>query len=208
MLTFRVRDHHADNLLAGATLGERHLRALLQSMPADATATSVVLIDFDGIAGATGSYLKALIVRLLTARVAAFDPKAPTPLGPNAPVTGTSHFAVYVVNVTEDVAIDLRGVLVDAGLACLEALEWDAVRVRRARRHGDLDPAVGNAFQLLLRVGAATVSKLAEAGRDQRIGTTAWHYRLGELLKLGLASRTKSERSWVYEPAAMEVVDG
>lgn len=201
MVTFRIRDHYDGDVLAGATLGELHLARLLQMLPSDVLGTTTVVIDFDGIVGATGSYLKALLVRGLRARQVALDPKLPMPDAPRC--------ELFVANLADDVAVDLDCVLAEANLVCLQALDWDAARVRKARCRGKLDPAIDAAFKLLLRVRAATAADLAEVGRGTaRIGTTAWHYRLGELLKLGLARRSKAERSWVYEPAAMEVIDG
>lgn len=198
MIRFRIRDYETDDIVAGATLGERHLRLLLERLPIDPLTTTTFIIDFDGIVGATGSYLKAFVVRLIVGRQATLDPK-------EAPADAP-RFELFVENLNDDVATDLRGVLVDAGLACLEALECDADRVRRARCHGNLDPAVRQALQLLLAARAATAAHLGST--DKKIGVTAWHYRLGVLLKLGLARRIKSERSWLYEPAAMEVSYG
>lgn len=207
MLTFRIRDHVEGDVVAGATLGERHLSTLLKLVPRDVLGTTTVVIDFNGIAGATGSYLKALLVRGLRGCQVVAEPKTPMPEAP--------RWQLFVANVGDDLVDDLRCVLEAAGLACLEALEWDPARVRKARRHGTLDPAIDAAFRLLLSVRSATAAELAEAGRrpgsgrrNERIGTTAWHYRLGELHKLGLARRTKAERSWVYEPTALEVIDG
>lgn len=200
MFEFRIRDFHDDDLLAGATLGTQHLEKLLQSMPRALSQAVPVIIDFDGIVGATGSYLRAFVVALLTARQGALDPKVPSPDSPNV--------EVFVRNLSEDVAIDLRGVLVDADLACLEALEVDAAHVKRARLHGDLDKAVNAAFETVLKVGASTAADLATKNKKDRIGATAWHYRLGLLHKLGLVRRIKSDRSWVYEPTATEVVYG
>lgn len=196
MKRFRVRDHFESDIVAGATLGERHLRLLLDHLPPGGP-QSAVLIDFDGIVGATGSYLKAFLVRLLASRQATPDPK-----------TGASSEVgnIFITNLDEDVATDLRGVLVDAGLACLEALECDDERVRKARCHGNLDPAVRDALDALLIARAATAADLGR--KDKKIGVTGWHYRLGVLLKLGLARRSKSDRSWLYEPAAMEVSHG
>lgn len=195
-MRFRVRDHFEGDILAGATLGERHLRLLLgHLLPGAQSAT--VLIDFAGIAGATGSYLKAFLVRLLVGRQVALEPKTGGFDGPAD---------VFIVNLHEDVITDLRGVLVDAGLACLEALDCDDERVRRAHCHGDLEPAVRDALDALVAARAATAADLGR--KDKTIGVTAWHYRLGVLLKLGLARRSKSDRSWVYEPTAMEVSHG
>lgn len=196
MKRFRLRDHFESDILAGATLGERHLRVLLDHLP-PGTSQAAVMIDFDGIVGATGSYLKAFLVRLLATRQDALEPKIP---GDAAPAD------VFIANLHEDVATDLRGVLVDAGLACLEALDCDDERVRKARCHGDLEPAVRDALEALLAARAATAADLGRM--DKKIGVTAWHYRLGVLLKLGLARRSKADRSWVYEPAAMEVSHG
>jgi hypothetical protein len=186
---FRVRDHFDSDILAGATLGERHLRLLLDHLP-PGVPQRAVLIDFDGIVGATGSYLKAFLVRFLAARQAG----------------STEVGDIFITNLHEDVATDLRGVLVDAGLACLEALECDDERVRKARCHGNLEPAVREALDALLVARAATAADLGR--KDKKIGVTGWHYRLGVLLKLGLARRSKSDRSWLYEPAAMEVSHG
>lgn len=200
MFEFRIRDVYDDDLLAGATLGTQHLQKLLHAMPRAVNHAIPVIIDFDGVVGATGSYLRAFVVALLTSRQGALDPKVPSPDSPNV--------EVFVRNVSEDVAIDLRGVLVDADLACLEALEADAARVKRARLHGDLDKAVNAAFETVLKVGASTAADLATKNKKDRIGATAWHYRLGELHKLGLVRRIKSDRSWVYEPTVQEVVYG
>lgn len=197
MKRFRVRDHFESDILAGATLGERHLRLLLDHFPSGEP-QSAVLIDFDGMIGATGSYLKAFLVRLLASRQATLDPEVGASVGEIG--------SIFVTNLHEDVATDLRGVLVDAGLACLEALECDDERVRRARCHGNLEPAVREALDALLDARVATAADLGRKGK--KIGVTGWHYRLGVLLKLGLARRSKSDRSWLYEPAAMEVSHG
>jgi hypothetical protein len=191
---FRVRDHFGGDILAGATLGDRHLRILLDHFPPGAPRQAVI-VDFDGIIGATGSYLKAFLVRLLATREGALE------AGDSADGPG-----IFIASLHEDVATDLRGVLIDAGLACLEALDCDDERVRKARCHGDLEPAVRDALDTLLAARAATAADLGR--KDKKIGVTAWHYRLGILLRLGLARRSKSDRSWVYEPAAMEVSHG
>lgn len=196
MQTFRIRDHFDGEILAGATLGARHLRLVLESLPANARARALI-IDFQGVVGATGSYLKAFLVRLLAARPA---------LGESETGGVAEPADIFIANLHEDVATDLRGVLVDAGLACLEALDCDDERVRKARCHGDLEPTVRDALDALLAARAATAADLGR--NDKKIGVTAWHYRLGVLLKLGLARRSKSDRSWVYEPAAMEVFHG
>ncbi|MEZ4361105.1 MAG: hypothetical protein R3B48_13050 [Kofleriaceae bacterium] len=195
MQRFRVRDHFDGDILAGATLGERHLRLLLAHISPGALPPAVV-VDLDGVVGATGSYFKAFLVRLLASRQNAPDPKRSDGL----------TASVYIANLHEDVATDLRGVLVDAGLACLEVLDCDDERVRRARCHGDLEPTVREALAALLVARAATAADLGR--RDKKVGVTGWHYRLNVLLKLGLARRSKAERSWIYEPAAMEVSFG
>ena len=195
MLQFRISELVPAGIAAGATLGNRHRLGLLDQIPRDLL-TSTVLVDFALLEGVTASYLKAFLAPLLesndTATASSLD--------------DALRIHVFVVNLGDDIREDLNAALASIGKPCLEAIEWSEDGVTRARIHGPIEQKIADAFDDLITVGGGTAADMRQ--RDRSVGVTGWHYRLGELHKLGFARRTKAGRSWKYEPIATEVVRG
>lgn len=197
MLRFCISEHVPAGIAAGATLGDRHLRILLEKLPKDLLTTTIVLVDFGGLEGVTASYLKAFLIPLLASSEADL----------NKPLRDAVRASVFVVNLNEDLTEDLHAALASVGKPCLEALELDEEEeVRRARVHGPVEEKIGRALRDLVQLGGGTAAELRK--RDRSVGVTGWHYRLVQLHKLGLARRTKTKRSWKYEPIVTEVIRG
>lgn len=191
MLRFVVSDHLPAAIAAGFTLGDRHRRLLVEALQTSTPRATIAVVDFVGVEGATASYLKGFLLPLL---------------GAEEKDSCWRQLTLVVANVSADIAEDLRAALTTAETVCLEALEWNGPIVRSARLHGSLEPTISQALAALLSAGGATAGQLQVS--DRSVGVTGWHYRLGELCRLGLATRVRSGRSWIYQPTVMEVVNG
>lgn len=216
MIEYNISEHFSDVRHAwGATLGQQHFEPLFDILFREAARSGkenspvigeLIVVNFNGIESCTASYLKATIVRLLrSGQLAATgysgdpdDSDGPTPM----------DIYPMVANLTNEVAEELDEVFKRRGLPCLEAVEWCANNVTKAKLHGGLDRVLVSTLQMLIQQEAATASLLHEKYPAENINVTGWNNRLSDLHRVRLAKRTKQGRYWVYTPVVMEVING
>ena len=197
MTQYELRSRVPDALVAGATLGEKHLAEVLAVLSSGGGGETVIL-DFAGIDHATASYLKALVFGLV--RSAQED----------AGRTGAPPVDVFVAvgNLSKDVREELAEVAVSQRTPVIEALKWNKERITKARLHGRVDDALRETLDLLATLGKASATQLVETAGGSKIGLTGWNNRLADLHRLRLVRRTKVGRHWMYAPLFVEVARG
>lgn len=214
MITYTIRKHYPNCVNAyGATLGQEHMEPLQemirqrlcgeggrQVMP-----TETVLLDFSGIESTSASYLKALVLPLLTYR-------EPTPSEKAGRSDSTFDLPQgifpLVTGLTQEVREELEEVLRARSLPCLEALDWSQDRVCCAHLLGGMESVLVTTFLLLIREKAASATQLYCKYQGEQITITGWNNRLADLHRLRLATRRKEGRQWIYEPITAEVDNG
>jgi hypothetical protein len=194
----RFRISRGQSNVAGATLGQDHLKQVLVALPEIiAEPGEIVVLDFEGTETATASYMKATVLALLQRGGDDADGRAPNLVFP------------VVTNLSAEIAEELDQVLIANRLPCIEALTFSETRVQQGRVRGVLEAALSETLSALVSGGAASATQLFETRRKEvPISVTGWNNRLAELHRIRLAWRRKQGRQWVYEPIIAEVVRG
>lgn len=190
-------------------LGELHLGRFLETLGKASPAAEpdgpgeIVVVDFGGIESATGSYLKAIMVRLLQLGQASVNARTEQDRD-----VWLNVFPL-VANLNAEVSEELDQVLTIQELPCLEILKADDNGVDVAKVHGPLDRALRDTLRAVEGVRSATATTMSEHfATDTKITTTAWNNRLSDLCVRRLVRRSKVGRQWVYEPVVRQVQFG
>lgn len=215
-----MRRYKLQELLPGAeafygrAMGSEHLRPLLRTLGASPAVRDlgglgeVVVLDFSGLAVATGSYLKATVLELLLAGAAAAaagefkdGERLIDPLNVYPVVAGLN------AEIAEELDVVLRGQ--QEPRCCLQILEEDEGIIASARRLGPLDPVLVETLDHVAVLGRATASELHQQFPQPRpISVTAWNNRLNDLNARRLLRRVRHGRQWTYCALAREVIHG
>lgn len=208
-MTFAVAtDGTRSGQALGAALGDEHFACILRRLEAAGGAGRLLVLDFQDVAATNGSYLKAVVLRLLlAARQAVIS-------DPRQSFTGLPVLDVFPVlkglspAVREEVADFFAArrlpVLVAEGpLPPSAGLPLPAAVVE-----GWLEPTLRETLGGVLRAGEATAPELHEAYPEQRVTVTAWNNRLTELCGLRLLDRRRQGRAWVYRSVANQISYG
>lgn len=184
----------ASGQLAGATLGQEHLREVSKRL--ERGLHQAVILDFAGVKSATGSYLKSLLLPLVREQ-----PEETRTLE-------ITDVYVLFAGLSEEVREELRLVLKAENTATLEALEWTPTDLAKAQVLGDLDPTLAETLAALVSMGVGTATSLAVTKPNVKITVTAWNNRLAELHRLRLVHRIKQGRELHYTPVAEHMDHG
>lgn len=175
-----------DGVASGALDG-KHALARLSEAALD-SGTGVVVLDFDGVAAATGSFLRELIIGLRKF-VTEHD----------------GHSVLVLANMSKAVE-DEVGFLA-AGMS--EAFLVSRVRksgLTDVRLLGRIEPMQSVALEAVKAHGVADVAMLFKEGGD-KVKSTAWNNRLSALREKGLVVETREGKSKKYR-STLEVLNG
>jgi len=172
--------------LNGATMGEAHaleLRHLIMAAPSE----SQVLMDFQGIASASASYLKRMLNPFFV------------------PLSDAESFRREVFPVVSNLSSkDLREDM-EAYLASSERVLVLASETQNGVQYidllGPLDGAAAETFTALCNLKTATAAQLYEQDKDRMANQTAWNNRLAKLVEMRIARRYREGRIWIYQPS-------
>jgi hypothetical protein len=189
------------------TLGEQHLGRFLKTLTKSSPSLrqpeelgELVVVDFKGIESATGSYLKATVVRLLQLGAASVNARAE-----QDPDTWLNVYPL-VANLNAELSDELDQVLAIQEVPCLEVVKAGDDGVIAAKLRGPLDRALRETLRAVEELRSATATALSERfAADAKIATTAWNNRLSDLCVRRLVRRRRVGRQWVYEPVARQV---
>lgn len=198
----------------GRAMGSEHLRPLLRTLGASPAVRDmgglgeVIVLDFSGLALATGSYLKATVLELLLVGAAAATAgefkdgeRLIDPLNVYPVVAGMN------AEIAEELDVVLRGQ--EEPRCCLQLLKEDGDTITSACLLGPLDDALLDTLDHVATLGRTTASELHQRFPQSRpISVTAWNNRLNDLNARRLLRRVKNGRQWTYCTLAREVIHG
>lgn len=169
-------------VLSGAPSGRHLYGQLVAALPGEPDSPEPLLLDFHAVEVATASYLRESVLAFRQF------------------VRGRkSNFYPVVANARDVIIDDLLEVVNARGdviMACWN--DKDGV-VLRWQPIGKLDPMQQLTFDLVVRKGETTASRLAES-EGGMVKITAWNNRLASLSNLGLISENARGRAKFYKP--------
>lgn len=171
-----------ERVLSGAPSGRYLYGQLVAALPAEPVSPEPLLLDFRAVDVATASYLResALAFRQF--------------------VRGRkSNFYPVVANARDVIIDDLLEVVHARGDVIMVCWSDEDGVVLRWQPLGKLDPMQQLTFDLVLRLGETTASRLAES-EGGTVKITAWNNRLASLSNLGLISECSRGRTKLYKP--------
>lgn len=176
----------------GATLASANMRDARRRLRNSEPIDSILLIDFTGVLSVTPSYLKGTVLSLL-----------PLHTGSAGGGDGVSLYPAFC-NCSRDVATDIHEFLLGRGLPLLHVTKRRGNRMLAAKLCGSLEGILLKTLQDLSNKGSATAAQLAEDS-GERITVNGWNNRLADLHRLGLVTRHRSGKFWVYAPLVERV---
>ncbi|MEI9942224.1 MAG: hypothetical protein WDO69_33830 [Pseudomonadota bacterium] len=173
--------------LAGKAFGDHVFEEVVAPAAASRRSNSVLVLSLRGAEFVTGSFLKAIWLRL-------------------HPDNDTAVPAV-VAHLGDDVRTEFDIFLRGHRLLGVEALDWTESAISRARCHGQIEDAAWSALRALVARPGSTAPELCATSAEQ-VSPTAWTNRLNELHHQGLVLRERAGRAWRFFPIAQEVERG
>ncbi|WP_316226961.1 hypothetical protein [Bradyrhizobium sp. SZCCHNS3052] len=175
--------------LSGASDGRASFQALLEKIQMEPSAPTPLIIDFDGIAVATASYLREAIFNL-KAFLRTADSKY-YPVVANAKPTVLEELAVIADARNENVLV---------------ASISDDGRVEDQRIVGQLDAKQASTFERVKSLGRTTAGDLNRMfGKADGVSApTVWNNRLASLAAAGLILEYTQGRAKFYQPLFTE----
>lgn len=199
---------NGESLCFGATMGQKHIAALVDELRKAPDTSRVVLLDFTGIEAVNASYVKATALWLLRCGTAHADIEDGR--SRSAPI-GLEAFNVFPVllSPTADVREEFDALLRSERLPFLVAEASEGDCIVRAVQVGHLEAAIEETLIALARERRATASELCERYPCKPpIKPSAWSNRLSEMHRLRMARREREGRQWFYVSLADEVQRG
>lgn len=172
-----------DRVLAGAGVGRRVCAGLLEAAGVTREPT-ICLLDFEGVAVATASFLREAVLRLRDAARAQGSPIYPV-----------------VANAADEVREELDDLLRRNGEAMAACQTTNDGTPVSPEMLGELEPKQQHTLDLLREAGEADVATLQAIDRSgEAIGHTAWNNRLAALAAKGVVIESQHGRSKRYRP--------
>lgn len=167
-------------ILSGAPSGRQLYTKLVAALPDEPATPEPLFLDFGSIEVATASFLRESVLAFRTF------------------VRGRrSNFYPAVANASADVIDELVELVQPRGdvlMTCTLADDGDLLRYSHV---GKLDPMQQLTFDLVMRLGQTTVTKLMEIEKGQ-VKATAWNNRLASLSSVGMICEQSHGRTKTY----------
>lgn len=193
----------------GATAGQADLDSLAASV--ESADGPVVVLDFEGIEAANGSYLRATALWMLRCAIEARKSSRHEAEGSQDPwrIRPLTMEGFFLAGLSDEVRHDVIILLKEGRLPCLEVAKWKGDEIQSATILGHLDTQLRRTFDCLLEIGeASSAETLSRRFPEDRIGVTGWNNRLAELYQRHLIGRRKDGKFWKYFTMFKEVADG
>jgi|ERR1700722_8541440 len=181
-----VRDLTGRSELVGASMGESD-RPLFEAAAQQKGVSSAIRFDWSGVRVATGSYLKAAYI----------------------PILSKHRPALILTSDLEGAVIeDMQIVLESTGSTILVARRIPRTKKYEISVLGILDSAYEDTLAAAKKRPYVTASELF-AERKSKVGKTGWMNRLSRLYEMGLLSKEKVGKEYRYSfPKMEEAVNG
>lgn len=167
-------------ILSGAPSGRQLYAKLVAALPDEPATPEPLFLDFGKIEVATASFLRESVLAFRTF------------------VRGRrSNFYPVVANAPADVTDELVELVQPRGDVLMTCMLADDGELLRWGHVGKLDPMQQLTFDLVMRLGHTTATKLMEIERSQ-VKATAWNNRLASLSNLGMICEQSHGRTKTY----------
>lgn len=193
----------------GATAGQTDLGSLaIRTAAAD---SPVVILDFEGIEAANGSYVRATALWMLRCAIEARRGSRDEAAGSRDPwrIHPLAMHGFFLAGLSEEVRHDVTIQLNEGRLPCLEVVEREGDEIQSVAILGHLDTQLRRTLDCLLEIGEeCSAETLCRRFHEDRIGATGWNNRLAELHQRHLIGRRKDGKFWKYYTMFKEVTYG
>jgi hypothetical protein len=193
----------------GATTGQADLGNLATRV--ESADGPVVVLDFEGIEAANGSYLRATALWMLRCAIEGRKNSRYEGEGSQDPwrIRPLAMEGFFLAGLSDEVRHDVTILLKEGRLPCLEVVKWEGDEIQSVAILGHLDTQLRRTFDCLLEIGeASSAETLSRRFPEDRIGVTGWNNRLAELYQRHLIGRRKDGKFWKYFTMFKEVADG
>jgi hypothetical protein len=178
----------SEPVLAGRLSGQRTFVAALEQLP-ELVEPALVVLDFNGVALATSSYLSAVLI----------------PLRDHLRLRRQPGYAI-AVNLSEKVREEVDEMLRRSGEVFLTCAMDAGGQISCVELCGKLDEKLEETLKLVTRKRETTAAQLHEESRVlDPVGATAWNNRLASLAAKSLVVEILQGRTKRYRPV-LEVV--
>jgi len=170
-------------ILAGRLAGKRAFAAALEHFP-EMAEPSLVLLDFNGVALATSSYLSEVLL----------------PLRDHLRLRRHPGYTV-AANLSDKVREEIEEMLRRSGDAFLTCATDASGHITDVQLCGKLDDKLQETLRLVIRKRETTAAQLHEESRTiDMVGATAWNNRLASLAAKSLVVEILQGRTKKYRP--------
>jgi len=208
MMLIKLRESLPKSSIAlGATLADKHMQPVHDAAAESSIAPgSLVLLDFKGITGVNGSYIRGTALWVFMCGQLFANPSQV--LSPPRHRADPRPYDLYVcvAGLSSEVKAEFLEFLKPRRLPLLFASKYRGDVVTEAELLGHLDPSLTKTLQAATQRGTVTAPELHKAFPDQQITVTAWNNRLNDLHGLRLLRRSQAGRVWKYESLAKKIL--
>ena len=193
----------------GATAGEQHMLSVYRGVAQGTIPPgSCILLDFDGITGVNGSYIKATALWVLTCGQLSVTNSGSlsSPVPRHEADPRPYDLFVCVTELTPELEVEFQEFLKPRRLPLLYAQRVRNDCVEEATLLGHLDATLALTLKAAGQHGTVTAPELHRAFPRDEVTVTAWNNRLNDLHALRLVRRIRAGRAWKYESVAKKIV--
>ena len=166
---------------------------------------SLVILDFKGIKGTNGSYIKGTALWLWTC--GNLSTNGSQALSPPRHRADPRPYDLYpcVTGLAKELEAEFQEFFRPRKLPLLLAREMGQEVLEEAVLLGHLDPALRFTLNAATQKQRVTAPELYKANPNEEVTVTAWNNRLNDLYALRLLRRIRAGRVWQYEPLAKQI---
>lgn len=193
----------------GATVGERHMQSVYRRVAQGAILPgSCIVLDYAGITGINGSYIKATALWVLTCGQLSATSSAPlaSPVPRHEADPRPCDLFICVTGLSPDLEVEFQEFLKPRRLPLICALRLQDDSVEEAKLLGHLDPTLAFTLKAAGQHDMVTAPELHRTFPGDKVTVTAWNNRLNDLHVLRLVRRIRAGRAWKYGPVAKRIV--
>ena len=193
----------------GATAGEQHMQSVYRGVAQGTISPgSCIVLDYDGIIGVNGSYIKATALWILTCGQLSVTNSGSlaSPVPRHEADPRPYDLFVCITGLTTELEVEFQEFLKPRRLPLLYAQRLRGDSVEEARLLGHLDSTLALTLKAAGQHGTVTAPELHRAFPRDKVTVTAWNNRLNDLHALRLVRRIRAGRAWKYESVAKRIV--
>ncbi|MGC3957028.1 MAG: hypothetical protein QM813_03400 [Verrucomicrobiota bacterium] len=187
-------------MVIGATLAEQHRAPVVASLrKGDVSPGTLIELDFSGINGINGSYIKGTALWFLNCGRLFVSNDGIAITSRNFEEPSPYDIFICVSGLADEVRVEFQEFLQPRGLPLLFAQGQAGQCIGESVLLGQLDAALRFTFEAVVKEKRTTAPALHLQYPEEKVTVTAWNNRLNDLYALRLVRRIRAGRSWEYE---------